>query len=161
MKISPTALLATIRLNLIRRPLITTDTAEDCLDVSPRSLLAMIEQGKIFWAWDFGSRGTRKEIRILAHSVVEQITGPFPAIGATKNLNLPEVVGLILPQTRESMRGAELQRLFHVSTGLINKLSRTGEIKRIPENLPKTGPNASPRFKRASLVKLLEKRRIV
>lgn len=123
--------------------------------------MALIEQGEISWAWDFGLGHTRKEIRILAHSVVERITGPVPAIGATRNLNLPEVVGLILPQTRESVRGAELQRLFHASANLMRDLSRTGEIKRIPERLPAQGPNASPRFTRASLVKLLEKRRII
>lgn len=162
MNITPTALLATIRVNLFRRPLWTAGTVEDALDVSQRKIAAMIDNGELPWAWDFSSAGrARKEVRILAHSVVEKAMGPIPAIGATRNLNLPEAISLVLPQKRETLRAVELQRLFHASADLIRDLGESGDIKKIRENLPAVGPNASPRYARASLVKLLETRRIV
>ncbi|HEX3857686.1 MAG TPA: hypothetical protein VHY30_10380 [Verrucomicrobiae bacterium] len=146
-------------MNLFRRPLWAASTVEDALDVSQRNLAAMIDNDDLSWAWDFSTGRTRKEVRILAHCVVEKAMGPLKEIGATRNLKLPEVVNLILPQKRETLRGAELQRLFHASANLIRDLSTAGEIKRVSEKLPSVGPNASPRFTRQSLVRLLEKRR--
>ncbi len=159
---NPVAVIAVIKINLLRRPLMHPSVAEDCLDVSRTRFDAMIESGELPWAWDLssGRSRNRKEVRVLAHSVVERATGPIQAIGATRNLKLPEVVNLILPQTRETLRGAELQRLFHVSSDLIRNLSDAREIKRVNERLPAVGPNASPRFTFASLVELLSRRRI-
>jgi hypothetical protein len=160
LNITPTALLATIRLNLLRRPLMHACAAEECLDVSRLKLAALIEAGELPWAWDFGTGHARKEVRLLAACVVERASGPIPAIGATRNLRLPEVLALILPEKRETLRSAELQRLFHAGRDLIHDLHEAGEIKRVSEKLPATGPNASPRFTRASVVRLLEQRRI-
>jgi hypothetical protein len=158
---NPVAVIATIKLNLCRRPLMHSSAAENCLDISSRTLNALIESGELPFAWNFSCGRARKEIRILAHCIVERSIGTIQSIGATRNLKLPDVVNLILPQTRESMRGAELQRMFHFSSSLIFDLHRHGEIKKVAERLPAVGPNASPRFTRASLIKLLEKRRVL
>jgi len=157
---NPAAYIAAIKINLVRRPLWHPGTVEECLDIARPRLNAMVENGELPWAWNFGSGRARKEIRILGHCVIERTLGTNPTIGATKNLNLPAVVNLILPQKRESLRCVELQRLFHSGPDLIRDLSDAGEIKKVSERLPATGPNASPRFTRASLVRLLEKRRI-
>lgn len=160
MKIAPTVLLATIQLNLVRRPLMHPCTAEECLDVSRLRLNTMVECGELPWAWDFSMGTTRKEMRLLAHCVVEKATGTITAIGPTKNLNLPEVLMLVLPQRRQSLRGIELQKLFRVGHDHINHLHAAGEITKISEKLPAVGPNASPRYTRESLVNLPTKRRL-
>lgn len=157
---NPAAIIAAIRINLLRRPLWHPCTVEECLDISRIKLNALIESGELPWAWNLGNGPARKEIRILAHCVVEKVVGPLAQIGSTRNLKLPEVIGLILPQRRESLRCIELQRLFHVSPDLVHFLHSAGEIDRVKEKLPTTGPNASPRFTRASLAKMLERRRI-
>lgn len=157
---NPLALMAVIKINLLRRPLWHPCTVEECLDISRVKLNAMIDNGELPWAFNLGNGSARKEVRILAHCVMEKATGPLAAIGATRNLELPEVVNLILPQKRESLRCIELQRLFHVSPDLIHFLNEAREIERVKENLPAVGPNASPRFTRASLAAMLEKRRI-
>ncbi len=159
--INPVALMAVIKINLLRRPLWHPAAVEECLDISRFKLNALIESGELPWAFNFGNGLARKEIRILAHCVVEKATGPLAVIGATRNLGLPEVINLILPQKRESLRCIELQRLFHVSPDLIYFLHEAGEIDRVAEKLPDTGPNASPRFTRASLAKMLQERRLV
>lgn len=158
---NPVALMAVIKINLLRRPLWHPILVQECLEVSRVKLRAMIDNGELPWAWNFGRGTAKKEIRILAHSVVEKTIGPLAAIGATRNLKLPEVINLLLPQTRASMRATELQRLFCVSHDLIIDLHRQREIQIVRENLPAVGFNASPRFTRASLAAMLEKRRII
>jgi hypothetical protein len=160
LNVTPTTLLATIRFNLLRRPLMHFAVAEECLDIKRPRLNALIESGELPWAWNLGHGTARKEIRILALCVVERATGQVPSIGATRNLKLPEVVNLVLPQRRENLRAVEIQRLFHIGEDSIRDLQAAGEIKRVPEKLPAQGPNASPRYTRASLVKLLERRRM-
>ena len=157
---NPVALVATIKINLLRRPLWHPSTVEECLDIFRPRLDSMLEDGSLPWAFDLGVGRYRKEPRILAHCVVERVMGPIPAIGETRNLRLPEVVNLILPQQRETLRAVELQRWFHAKPDLIRDLGCAGEIKKVKEQLAKQGPKASPRFTRESVVKLLEKRRI-
>lgn len=160
MIITPAALLATIRLNLMRRPLMHFAAVEEILDIKRTQLNALIENGELAFAWNLGTGTARKEIRILALCVVERIAGPIPAIGATRNLKLPEVLALVFPQQRETMRAVELQRLFHLGEDTLRDLHAAGEIKRVKEKLPSQGPNASPRFTTASLAALLKRRRI-
>jgi hypothetical protein len=87
--------------------------------------------------------------------------GTFPGhLGATKNLQLPEVISLILPN-RENLRGTELQRVFCCGPDLLSKLSADREIEQIAEDLPTDGPNSSPHFKRSGIAKFLETRRVL
>ncbi len=68
---------------------------KNALDITRLKLNALIESGELPWAWNFGCGRSRQEIRLLAASVVERAGHPLPAIGATRNLNLPEVVNLV------------------------------------------------------------------
>ena len=61
---------------------------------------------------------------------------------------------------RKVLRSTELQRLFHSGPDLIHDLAEAGEIQKASDGSAKQGVNASPTFTRASVVKLLEKRRI-
>jgi hypothetical protein len=158
---NPVALFATIRLNLLRQPLMKPETVEGCLNIERRKLIQMIESGELAWAWNISAGGKRNiEPRILTHCVVERQTGIIHQIGATKNLKLPDVVNLILPRERQTMRGRELQKLFLCQADHVRHLHKAGELEMVPETLPKHGPNASPRFTRASLVRFLTIRRI-
>ena len=158
---NPVALIATIKINLLRRPLWESDSVEECLDISREKLMAMIECGELAWAWNIGLGSTRQELRILGHCVVERQMGVIPQIGATRNLKLPDVVNLILPGTRETLRGTELQKLFLCNPDQIRRLRVSGDLEVVPESLPPGGPNSSPRYTRASVAKFLEKRRVV
>ena len=130
------------------------------MDVSRDRLMNMVEDGRLAWAFNISAERRRQELRILAISLIEQQSGPVVGIGATKNLRLPEVLGLILPQVRPTLKGIEVQRLLACSPGLVKDLHLTGQITRVRERLPKTGPNASPRFTCASIARFLEERRI-
>ena len=150
-----------IVMNLFRRPLWHPYVVEECLDILRPRLNHMVEIGELPWAWNLGHGRQRKELRILGHCVVERAMGPIPGIGTTKNLGLPEVVNLILPTTREVFRSVELQRMFHLGPEAMSHLSESGEIKKVPQALSSSGMNASPSFTRRSVVKLLERRRVM
>lgn len=158
--ISPAAIIATIKINLLRRPLWESHTVQDCLDIKRDRLIEMIEAGELAWAWNIGLGGNRREVRVLGHCVVERQTGVIPQIGATRNLKLAEVVDLILPRVRQTLRGRELQSLFLCNPDAIRQLRMAGELDLVAETLPKHGPNASRHYTRESLVKFLERRRI-
>jgi hypothetical protein len=158
---NPNALIAVIKINALRRPLWQADTVQECLHISRGRLVQMIEAGEIAWAWNIGRGNTRRELRILGHCIVELQTGPIAEIGNTRNLGLPEVVNLILPKTRQTLRGRELQKLFSCNPDTIRKLHLDGYLDKVPEKLATVGPNSSPRYTRASLVNFFAKRRII
>jgi hypothetical protein len=157
---NPAALIAVIKINLLRRPLWQADTVQECLGITRAKLVEMIQSGEVPWAWNIGLGHSRKELRILGLSIVELQSGPIRGIGSTRNFGLPEVAGLILPKTRETLRGRELQMLFQCNPDTIRHLHDAGELDRVPEKLDKHGPNSSPRYTKASLVRFLETRRI-
>jgi hypothetical protein len=97
----------------------------------------------------------------LAHCLVERQTGPIAGIGATKDLKLPEIVNLILPKVRQTIRGTELQRLFGINPNVVKALSDSGNFDRVPEKLQRSGPNSSPHYTRASVVEFLKNRRLL
>ena len=164
MNISPQALIAVVRLNITRRPLMSAEAAQDLLDINRRQLDALVENGAVAWAWNFavnpGRKAAKKEIRLLAASVVERAAGPILSIGATRNLGFPEVLSLVLPAQRETLRGAELQRWFSVSADWCRDMRRIGAIKCVAEKLPAKGVNASPHFTRESVVEFIKSRRM-
>ena len=162
MIITPQALIATIRLNLTRQPLMHPVMVESILEIKRPQLMRLVESGGLPWAWDLGLGSVRFELRILSACVVERAMGsPIPAIGATKNLELPEVVNLIVSPGRQSLSGLELQRLFQVSPDWVNDSSLARQITQIRENRPPTGPGSSPHFTRESVAKLIERRRVL
>lgn len=157
----PAGCFAVVQIDMRQRPLMTLETAEQFLKVNRVKLLAMIDAGEIAWSWNIRARGSRNsELRVLAHSVVEHQVGVNKEIGSTWNMELPEVLNLVLPATRQTMRGTELQRLFVCGPDHIRALSLSGELAIVPESRPKVGPNAFPHFTRGSVARFLARRRI-
>jgi hypothetical protein len=157
---NPLAIIAAVKINLLHRPLWHTQTAQEVLDINRLKMAEMIQSGQFPWVFNIGTGKHEAEIRLLAHSAVEMQLGILPQIGATKNLKLPEVIDLCVPVKREVVRGTEIQRWWNCGPSLVQLLAETGELERLAGTHPKTGPNASPRLTRSSLVKFLSKRRV-
>ena len=160
--ISPKAIIATIRVNILRRPLWREALVMTCLQINRWKLLKMIDCGELPWAWDISLDGRKKEVRVLAYSVLEREAGPMGGIGRSKNLKLPEVLSLIgVPEQRQALKGTELQRLLWCGPDMVRELGQAGELDIIPGSEPKRGKTASPRFTRSSVVRFLEVRRMI
>jgi hypothetical protein len=158
---APSTALQMLVNKLLRRPLLRPKVVMFLLGISHTKLISMIEAGELTWAWDIGFGKTRREVRVLNHSVVEKKMGTIANIGRMRNLKLPEVLNLFLPQTRSSIRGGELQRLLDCNSDSIRRYYLSGELKKISKALPKFGPNSSPHFTRESIVGFFTKRRIL
>lgn len=154
--ISPQALLQTIKLNLVRTPFFQPETVMDILHLTRAQVKEKIQDGTFPWAFDIGESKRRTEPRILALSVVEQQLGPLPAIGRTRNLELPEVMALILPS--RDIRSTELRRILSCDSDLIRNLKRDLVVTQGPQAAD--GPTSFSVFSRASVVGMLAKRRM-
>lgn len=149
---------------LRRRPLWRAHTAQDYLIIpNDAEFLKMIDEGKLCWAWDIGASRDRKrkEVRVLAHCIVEQAYGPIKSVGPTSELTFAQVVDLVVSHHRANILGTELQRMFACSPQHIADLGQSKELSRIAEQLPSSGPAASRHYTRESVVRFLETRRIL
>lgn len=153
---NPLTLKLIITANLKRRPLWRAKTIEDFFDLSRRKVMARIESGEFPWAFNIGL-GKKCEPRIFGYSVMESVLGPFENIGATKNLQLAEVINLILP--KRDVRSTELARLLSCNQKHVQTLIPQFTITKKPT--AKDGPYSFTVCSRASVAAFLEKRRIV
>ena len=154
---NPAVINAVIRANIKRRPLWKVKTIEDFFDLPRARVMAKIESGEFPWAFNIGQGKHTKEPRILAYSVLEAQIGPFEGIGATKNLQLPELINLILPA--RDVRSTELGRLFSCGHDQIRKLTPNFIITKKPA--AQDGPLSFTVFSRASVAKFLAQRRML
>ncbi len=150
-------------LTLNRRPLWKAETVCDYLDIVTQDFLRLIEDGGLAWAFDIGAvhNRARKEIRVLAHCAIERAHGSIKSIGPTANVNFSAMIELVLPHHRSTLRGVELQRMLSCAPNHVADLARCGAIERVRESIPTTGPLSSPRFTRESVIRFLEKRRML
>ncbi len=155
--VSPSAIMEVIRMNARRRPLWKLGTVADFMDLDTAQVMARIEDGTFPYAFNLGNSGRCAAPRILAVSVLEKKLGRLPDIGATKDLDLPAVIDLVLPA--RDVRSTELQRLFSLSQQIIHKHGRNFKVTRKPKATD--GPNSYTVFNRASVAAWLAKRRII
>jgi hypothetical protein len=129
---------------------------QDCLCKTRDEVNALIESGDLAFAFDLSTKPkTRKEPRVFALCVAEKTGWKNPA-GQTKNFQLAEVVGMILPS--RDVRSTELKRIFGCGSDHVYQLS--GQFKTVRKPAVKDGPNSYTVFDRASVANFLEKRRI-
>jgi hypothetical protein len=154
---NPITLVAFITAVLKHRPLWKARTIEDFFSLTPEQVRERIDNGEFPWAFNI-SLGKKTDLRVLSWSVMETHLGPFKEIGATKNLALPEVINLILPQ--RDIRSTELQRRLSCSPEHVYALApRNFKVTRKP--LQAGGPNSYTVFSRASVENFLIRRRVL
>jgi hypothetical protein len=82
-----------------QRPLVPMRAVTMFLNLSPREVLALIEEGKLRWAFDIRTtNATRREIRVLRQSLFE-FTGLYSPQAAPRNETeeFLKIINLILP----------------------------------------------------------------
>lgn len=109
-----------LRLTIAQRTaLVTVDTARAVRGVDAESILLEIEDGRIPWVFDIGSRDTqRRELRIWARAL--------DGVGAT--LSAHAVIEEIIGTRRDTLRGSEVERLLLCSAQLVKQLHETREL---------------------------------
>jgi len=154
--VNPGALKLVITANLKRHPLWKVKTIEDFFDLSRAQVMAKIENGEFPWAFNIATGARRSEPRVLGYCVMKKTLGPFDGIGATRNLELPEVINFILP--KRDIRSTELKRLLSCDQKHVYNLAPNFTVTKKPA--AKDGPHSFTVFSRASVARFLQKRRM-
>lgn len=108
--------------------LMTVEAARGLLGVDEDSVIGMIDDGELKWAWDIALRRNQRpgirEVRIWAQCLVARQQGADQPEGPLARV-IPEVVGTL---TRERMRASEVRALLCCSQQHIQRLTDAGEL---------------------------------
>jgi len=163
------------------RPLVPLPAVLMFLNKRPAQVLALIEEGKLRWAFDIRSAGAAtREIRVLRQSLFEytRLYVPDEILDESDEREFGAVVDLILPaddaprtgrkrlrprvvplgQPREPvLRGTEVARCFSCTPQHILNLLREKSLR--AADAPRQA-HVSPPISRASIVEFLKRRRM-
>lgn len=139
----------------IQRALVSVETARAVFNRSEDYVLALIESGKLRFAFDVGcSDCHRRTIRIFALSVAD-----FVNQQDTQPVSIDDCLKYILPMPTPHIVSARLAEVFNVGSTHINHLIRAGDLLEIPNRKrTRTAPRS---IDRASVIQFLRNRRCV
>lgn len=144
------------------RALWKVDTCEVFLDLKRQQVLERIEDGRLPWAFCISAnKSTRRDLRVLAASVVELLGHKTGLPKKTAELTFDEVMELVLPHHRPDLKGTELQRVFGTNPDTIRDIANRKGFVISQCAKERYGPNASNKYSRASVVNFLRKNRVV
>ena len=164
-----------------RRPLVPWPAVLMFLNQRPAKVLALIEEGKLRWAFDIRSAGAvTREIRVLRQSLFEytRLCVPDEKLDESDEREFAGIIDLILPPDdvpkagrkaarapvfalakplEAALRGTEVARCFSCSPQHVLKLVREKSL-RVAEGCRTA--HGSPAVTRASVAEFLRKRRM-
>ena len=151
----------------ILRPLVNLWTAVAALDRSQNEVIALIEDGKLRYAWNIASRASgHREIRILTQSLVEfQSSQRLPPVPPDEEFQ--RVVKLIFPAVSykngvaASVCATTITKRFSAGSQHVLALADEGSLRFVKDAVRRRGPNGSPAIEFASVVQFLKQRRMV
>lgn len=142
----------TLQLQL-RRPLVTVEMARTALDKGEDEILAMIESGKLKFAFNLAAPNSRRRlVRILSLSLLDAVNATSSQPSA-----LGDAVRYIMPGSSETVRASTLARATNTSSTHIGGLIEQSCLQKVR---PGTFAKDSPLISRSSAVKFLTLRRI-
>ena len=150
----------------VGRPLIHLQTVIDMTNGTSDSVLLLIEDGQLEFAWDISSQGCkRREIRVWRDSLLTYLAsrekeGKGESEKGRFALSPFHPGSLALfSHARETVKTTELQRIFSASQTHVQDLIREGCLVALTQAKP--GPGGFALVTRESVVSFLVRRRIV
>ena len=148
------------------RPLVDLAATAAALDLDREHAVALIEDGRLEWAWNMARRGSKaRTIRVLAASI-ETLQRHRSNPSRTGESDWEYVFGLILPggQVRPGIVAKtstiELAGRFMLDGSFVHQLLRDGEFEPIKGTRCRRGRHGSPEVTIASVQSFLKRRRI-
>ena|SRR5579862_1274452 len=137
------------------RPLVHVQTAMAALDKSEDQVLAMIESGKLLWAWNIASKSAaRRELRIWRASVLASLNDA-PQPDSTEE----EVLASLFPHPAPILTTPQVQRMLSASQCHVYRLIESGALQAL--NKAHGGRLGYVRVTRASVCDFLKLRRVL
>jgi hypothetical protein len=141
---------------LIRRPLVSVNTAMAALDKTEDEVLALCEEGRLT-AFNIAARGSRsRELRILTASIGDVEQGR-PARDPLEKTEWERIIDAILPSRAQTPSAVYLARRFNCGSEHIKNLVKGGSLHRVGK-LGRPGPHGSQKILRASVTAFFERR---
>jgi hypothetical protein len=146
-------------------PLLHLAAVRSALNLGSEGVNALIESGDLRWAFDLSTSKRRREIRVLAHSVANYQTKTTPPMMSEED-ELRAVCDLIIPGSLTrlgvvgSYRACALARRLALASHIVNQFVARGELELLKPVHQRTGINATPEIKAASIQAFLKRRRI-
>jgi hypothetical protein len=143
----------------VQRPLVDLDVASVMLCKTRPELISLIEQGRIYWAWNLASdaQGRIPLIRVLARSLEDFIEGR--QVTKAGPLEFQGVLRQIFPNDPAAIPSGKLAHAWSVSPDQVLKLWRAGFLRAAKGSICRPGPGGSPRFQFGSVASFLFQRR--
>ena len=96
------------------RALLSTSAVQALLDRDEDQVLALIQSGKLAWAWDFRAPGAKRAcLRVLRQCVADLCAG---RPGLTGEEDWERILGLIFPHRPQVIASRKLSQIFTLSS---------------------------------------------
>lgn len=142
----------------IRRPMVTVSAAIALIGCAgPDQVLALIESGKISFAWNLAIKdavGVRREIRLLSQGLVDYLTG------SQSVFTDDQAFEAIFPEPSPTIRAADIARTWIVSPDHVLNLCRAGQLALMDGSAIRRGPRGTPSLLAGSVQQFMERRRL-
>ncbi len=134
---------------------------EHFLGCDQEGVIARIEDGRLAWAFQLNPLDSYcRDLRVLTLSLIELLGLKTGLPKRTADLTFDEVVAIIMPHQRPTLRGTELQRVFSTFPDTIRKIRQRGGFIVTERAKQRYGPNASHKYSRGSVINFLRRGRI-
>ena|ERR1035437_6704982 len=138
------------------KPLLPVRGVVSIIDKSEDQVLALIEEGKLAWAWDVAlaiRRGHRREIRVLPATIADFLRGH------TCSLEWADVLRLLLPHDEPVILSSDIIRVLNISSTHLYALARRKQLA--PCSTWRSGPRGGAQFPTKNFVGFLKARRVL
>ena len=136
------------------KPLLPVRGVVSIIDKNEDQVLALIEEGKLAWAWDVAldpKRGHSKELRILPACVADYLRGQ------ESSLEWADVLRSLLPHDEPVILSRDIIRVLNISSTHLYNFVRRKQM--LPCSTWRTGKGGCARFLAKSFVAFLKSRR--
>ena len=147
---------------LFHRPLVSLWIALSLIGgKNPGEIISLIEEGKLRWAFDIRKKwGKRREIRILAQSINEYLTGSA-APNISEQQDFCQAMHSIFPMPKLSITACDIACAWNASPEHILNLCRSRQLGLAKGACNRRGRGGSPQVTMESAVEFLRKRRFL
>lgn len=146
------------------RPTVGMDGAKHLLDLSEDEILALLEDGRILFAWNIGLGEDRREVRILRHSLDDYLARlTCPPNQARPQLSEDAARKLLLPPGHDKpfLTNGQIQRALNCVSDHVLHLVDAKALTLQPGTKYMRGPNGSALVTVASFGQFLTARRLL
>ena len=136
------------------RPLLPIQGVMSLVAMTQDQALALIDEGKLLWAWDLGlqhKRARRRLLRVLPACVADFL------VSRECLLEFQDVLSQLLPPTGAAVTVASVSMLLNVTNDFVYALASRGELKLLTRC--RKGPGGSARISVPSFIEFLKQRR--